>query len=112
MSLDASLTPSRVAEGDLVLLVDPGAAPLGNDEGRPRKVLDTLTLENFADGQMQMFVSPEEWQYWRSLPDELGATPMILPVPDGTDVEDMSARLDAVWEREWRQQVAAATAPA
>ena len=112
VSFDAGLVPTPIADGDLVLLVDPGAAPLGNDAGRPRSVLDTLTLENFSSGQMQMFVGPEEWQYWLSLPDELGATPMILPVPDGTDVEDMSARLDEVWEQEWRRQVAAAIAPA
>ena len=112
VAFDAGLVPTPVADGDLVLLVDPGAAPLGNDPGRPRSVLDTLTLENFAGGQMQMFVGPEEWQYWLSLPDELGATPMILPVPEGTDVEDMSARLDEVWEQEWRRQVAVATAPA
>lgn len=112
VAFDAGLVPTPVADGDLVLLVDPGAAPLGNDPGRPRSVLDTLTLENFAGGQMQMFVGPEEWQYWLSLPDELGATPMILPVPSGTDVEDMSARLDEVWEQEWRRQVAVATAPA
>ena len=112
VSFDAGLVPTPVADGDLVLLVDPGAAPLGNDPGRPRKVLDTLTLENFSDGQMQMFVAPEEWQYWRTLPEELGAAPMILPVPPGTDVEDMSARLDAVWDQEWRDQVAAAAAPA
>ena len=111
VSLDAGLVPSGVAEGDLVLLVDPGAAPLGNDRGRPRKVLDTLELENYADGQMQMFVDPEQWQYWRSLPDDLGATPMVLPVPLGTDVEDLSERLDAVWDQEWRQQVAEASAP-
>ena len=61
---------------------------------------------------MQMFVGPEQWQYWLSLPDELGATPMILPVPEGTDVEDMSARLDEVWEQQWRHQVAVATSPA
>ena len=57
--LDASLAPSGVAEGDLVLLVDPGVEPLGNDQGRPRKVFDTLELQNYADGQMQMFVGPE-----------------------------------------------------
>lgn len=112
VSLDASLTPSAVAEGDRVLLIDPGAEPVGNDPGRARRVLQTLELENYADGQMQMFVGPEDWQYWRSLPDELGATPMILPVPAGTDVEDMAARLDAVWQQEWLQQVAEATAPA
>ena len=112
VSLDASLAPSGVAAGDLVLLVDPGAPPLGNDDGRPRRVLDTLRLENYSGGQIQVFAGPEQWQYWRSLPEDLGATPMILPVPAGTDVEDMAARLDAVWDQEWRRQVAEASAPA
>lgn len=112
VTLDASLVPSPVAEGDQVLLIDPGAEPLGNDPGRPQKVLQNLELENFADGQMQLFVGPEDWQYWRSLPDVLGADPMILPVPAGTDIEDLAARLDAVWDQQWRRQVAEATAPA
>lgn len=112
VALDASLVPTDVAAGDLVLLVDPGAAPLGNNEGRPRKVIGTLELENFSGGQMRLFVGPEDWQYWRTLPDELGAAPMILPVPPGTDVEDMSGRLDAVWDEEWRRLLADATAPA
>ena len=111
VSLDASLVPSGVAEGDLVLLIDPGAAPLGNDAGRPREVLDTLRLENYFEGQMQMFVGPEQWQYWRSLPGDLAATPMILSVPEGTDIEDMQQRLDAVWVLEWRQQLAESAAP-
>ena len=96
VSLDAGLVPSGVAEGDLVLLIDPGAAPLGNDSGRARSVLRipsgddelraielvsrAMELVNYADGQMQMFVGPEEWLYWRSLPDDLGGTPMVLPV--------------------------------
>ncbi|WP_423917450.1 SAF domain-containing protein [Candidatus Poriferisodalis sp.] len=112
VSLDASLVPSGVAAGSLVLLVDPGAAPLGNNEGRPRRVIGTLELENFSGGQMQMFVGPEDWQYWRSLPEVLGAAPMVLPVPPGTDVEDMSERLDAVWDEEWRRQLGEATGPA
>ena len=80
VDLDASLAPSGVAEGDLVLLVDPGAAPLGNDSGRAQSVIGMLELVNYAGGQMQMFVGPEEWLYWRSLPDDLGAAPMVLPV--------------------------------
>ena len=105
VSLDAGLVPSGVAEGDLVLLIDPGAEPLGNDSGRARTVLRTLELTNYADGQMQMFVPPEEWVYWRSLPDELGATPLVLPVPAGTDVDDLSERLDVEWHAAWRRSV-------
>ena len=108
VSLDSSLVPSGVAEGDLVLLIDPGSEPLGNDPGRPRKVLDTLLLENFTDGQMQMFVPPKDWLYWRSLPDELGADPLVLPVPDGTNIEDMAAQLDAEWQAAWERAVAEA----
>lgn len=108
VNLDASLVPSGVSEGDLVLLIDPGAEPLGNDPGRPAKVIDTLLLENYAEGSMQMFVPPKDWLYWRSLPDELGADPLVLPVADGTDVEDMSAQLDAEWRAIWERAVAEA----
>ena len=105
VSLDAGLTPSGVAEGDLVLLIDPGAAPLGNDPGRPRSVIGTMELVNYAGGQMQMFVPPEEWLYWRTLPDGLGAAPMVLPVPDGTDVGDMVERLNDQWYAAWQISV-------
>ncbi|MYG98021.1 MAG: hypothetical protein F4011_03840 [Acidimicrobiaceae bacterium] len=105
VSLDTSLVPSGVYEGDLVLVIDPGAEPLGNDPGRPRRVIDTLRLENYAAGQMRMFLPPEEWQHWRSLPDELGGTPMVLPVPAGSDIDDMSARLEAAWQAAWQQSV-------
>ena len=122
VSLDAGLVPSGVAEGDLVLLIDPGAAPLGNDSGRARSVLRipsgddelraielvsrAMELVNYADGQMQMFVGPEEWLYWRSLPDDLGGTPMVLPVPVGSDVDDMIERLDTQWHAAWEKSVA------
>ena len=102
VSLDASLVPSGVDEGDLVLLIDPGAEPLGNDSGRPRSVIRTLELVNYADGQMQMFAPPEEWLYWRSLPADLGAAPMVLPVPVGSDVDLVIERLNAVWHVAWR----------
>ena len=106
VNLDDSLVPSGVSEGDLVLLIDPGAEPLGNDPGRPAKVIDTLLLENYSDGEMQMFVPPKDWLYWRSLADELGADPLVLPVADGTDVDDMSAQLDAEWLAIWERAVA------
>ncbi len=105
VSLDAGLAPSGVGEGDLVLLIDPGAEPLGNDPGRPRSVIGTLELDNYTDGQMRMFVPPEEWLYWRSLPDDLGAAPMVLPVAEGTDTDDMAARLDAEWRTVWERSV-------
>ena len=111
VSLDAGLVPSGVAEGDLVLLIDPGAAPLGNDSGKPRSVFDTLELVNYAGGQMQMFVGPEEWLYWRSLPEELGAAPMVLPVPVGSDVDDMIEQLNARWHDAWQKSVAKSLEP-
>ena len=121
VSLDADLVPSGVVEGDRVLLIDPGAEPLGNDSGRARSVLRipsgddelraielvsrAMELVNYADGQMQMFVGPEEWLYWRSLPDDLGGTPMVLPVPVGSDVDDMIERLNAQWHAAWEKSV-------
>ena len=120
VSLDGSLAPSGVAEGDLVLLIDPGAAPLGNDSGRARSVLlipsgddelSAIELVNYADGQMQMFVGPEEWLWWRSLPDDLGAAPMVLPVAEGTDVDDIIERLDAQWYAAWEKSVAESLEP-
>ena len=102
VALDASVVPTPVSEGDLVLLVDPGAAPRGNDPGRPRSVLQPLLLQNYENGQMQMFLPPEEWARWQSLPEDLGAVPMIIPVAPGTDLDDMTARLNAEWDRQWR----------
>lgn len=105
VSFDASLVPSGVSEGDLVLMIDPGAEPLGNDAGRPRSVIGTLELENYVGGQMQMFVPPEDWLYWRSLPEQLGGTPLVLPVPEGTDTDDMIERLDDAWYGDWKLRV-------
>lgn len=105
VSFDTSLVPTSIAEDDLVLLVDPGSEPLGNDPGRPRSVIGSLVLENYADGQMRMFLPPEEWLYWRSLPEELGAEPMVLPVASGSDTDDMSARLNAQWHEVWQRSV-------
>lgn len=106
VAFDTSLAPSGVVEGDLVLVVDPGEEPLANNRGRPRSVIRTLELANYDGGQMQMFVPPEEWLYWLGLPDELGAAPMVLPVPEGTNTDDMSARLNAEWAAAWERSVA------
>ena len=101
--LDTSLSPSGVVEGDTVLLIDPGAEPLAGDPGRPRTVIGTLRLENYSNGQMRMFAPPEEWLYWQSLPDVLGAAPQVLPVTEGTDVNDTVARLNALWRSAWQE---------
>ena len=126
VSLDAGLVPSGVAEGDRVLLIDPGAAPLGNDSGRPRSVLpipsgdDELraswstgrwSWSTTPAGRCRCSFGPEEWLYWRSLPDDLGGTPMVLPVPVGTDVDDMIERLDAQWHAAWEKSVAESLEP-
>ena len=103
--LDGSLVPTPVNNGDLVLLVDPGQAPDRDDAGRPRSVLQELLLDNYEGGLMRMFLPPEEWVRWRSLPERLGAPPMIIPVAPGTDTGDMAERLDAEWDRVWRVDV-------
>ena len=97
VSLDAGLAPSGVSDGEFVLLIDPGEPPVGNNPGRARSVIGTLQLENFDGGQIQLFVPPEEWLYWRTLPEQLGSSPMVLPVADGTDVDDMIQRLNELW---------------
>ena len=110
VSLDPSLSPSGVAEGDLVLLIDPGAPPDGGDPGRPRSVLQTLELNNYADSQMTMFVPPSEWVRWRALPNRLDGTPLVLPVPEGTDVDEMISSLNAEWQAAWQNTVIEAAA--
>lgn len=121
VSLDAGLVPSGVSEGDMVLLVDPGEPPAGNNRGRPRSVLGVprageqlpsvelvkraIELEHYADGQMLRFEPPGEWLWWHSLQDALGAAPLVLPVPEGSDVDAMIDRLDAEWYAAWEQSV-------
>ena len=105
--LDTRLVPSGVQEGDLVLLVDPGSEPTAGAEGRPRRVLRTLELQDFEGTSVRLFVPPREWLEWRLLESEIGAVPQALQVPDGTDPSQMAAELDAVWESRWRQAVAA-----
>lgn len=102
VALDTSLVPSGVAEGDAVLMIDPGKLPSREDSGRPRAVLRTIELENFDGASMRLFVAPEEWVAWQSLPEELGAAPMVLPIPEGTDVDDMTERLNKEWNAEWQ----------
>jgi len=92
-----------VAEGDLVLLVDPGAAPSGGSSGRPRSVLRSLVLEHYEPGVLGIWAEPEEWAWWDALPLNLGAAPMVLRVAPGTDVDDVAERLDDQWLSQWQQ---------
>lgn len=102
VALDTSLVPSGVYEGDAVLMIDPGKLPSREDPGRARGVLRVIELENFDGTSMRLFVAPEEWVEWQSLPAELGAPPMVLPIPAGTDINDMTTRLNAEWTAEWQ----------
>ena len=103
--LDESLVPSGIASGDLVLLIDPGAEPDATDLGRPRMVLLPLTLDNYEGGRVRLFVAPDAWLWWRSLPESLGAPPMVLPIPPGSDPDEVAASLDEEWLRDWRARV-------
>lgn len=105
--VDASLAPSGASEGDTVLLIDPGVAPSSTGAGRPRSVIGTLELASFDGSAMRLFVPPEEWVWWRDLPGELGAPPMVLPVPLGGDAEALAAELDRVWAAGFEAEVAA-----
>ena len=101
VAFDTSLVPSEVTDGSQVLMIDPGLPPTRTDVGRPRRVLRTITLENFDGGSMRIFAAPEEWAEWTRLPEELGAPPMVLPIPDGTDIDDFTQRLNQEWNSEW-----------
>ena len=105
--LDASLAPSGVGEGDTVLLIDPGAAPTHARPGRPRSVIDTIELAGFDGSAMRLFVPPAEWVQWRALPAELGAVPMVLPVPLGGNPAALAADLDGLWAASYEQEAAA-----
>lgn len=100
--LDLSLAPSGIAEGDLALLVDPGAPRDGAGRGRPRSVLRPVRLEHYRDGLLGVWAEPAEWVWWRNLPTRLGAAPMVLRVPEGTDVAAMAADLDEQWLAAWQ----------
>ncbi len=105
--LDASLAPSGVSEGGLVLLVDPGLSPSRERAGRPRSVIRSLELASFDGSAMRLFVPPAEWVWWRALPAELGAPPMVLPVPLGGDAAALAADLDELWAASYEQEAAA-----
>ena len=108
VSFDTSLVPTPINDGDRVLLVDPGAPAFLGDSGRPRSVMQEMTLQNYSNGAMQMFLQPEEWADWLALATGLGAPPILIPIPPGTNVEDMTARLNEVWDEQWRNDLRAA----
>ncbi len=108
--VDTSLAPSGVAEGDLVLLIDPGAAPSGSGPGRARRVIDTLVAESLAGNALRLFAPPAEWVQWRTLAARLGGLPLVLPVPLGGDAAGLAAELNAVWAAD-HQMAAAAGSP-
>ena len=104
--IDESLAPSGVAEGDRVLLVDPGVAPSAASLGRPRAVLRAVTLEHYEPGVLGIWAEPEEWAWWHALPENLGASPMVLRVAQGTYVPDVTDRLNVQWLSQWEQAIA------
>ena len=105
--LDTSLAPSGVREGEMVLLIDPGVAPSRERAGRPRSVIRWRELDSFDGSAMRLFVPPAEWVWWRALPADLGAPPMVLPVPLGGDAATLAADLDELWAASYEQEAAA-----
>ena len=102
--LDTSLAATAPSEGDTVLVVDPGQPPEGDDVGRPRRVLQAIELVNFDGAAMRLVVPLSEWLEWFEwvrLPEELGAAPIILPLPEGADADNETARLNEEWRNEW-----------
>lgn len=105
--IDTSLSPAGVAEGDLILLIDPGAPPSSGSAGRPRQVIDTLVAESMAGNALRLYAPPAQWAAWQSLEGRLGATPLALPVPLGGDAAALAAGLNAVWAAEHERSAAA-----
>ncbi|MCY3924060.1 MAG: hypothetical protein OXG52_00895 [bacterium] len=106
VAIDGSLSPRGLVQGDLVLLVDPGVAPTTTDAGRPRRVLRPLELTSFEGGRARLFVPPDEWLQWRSLRLELGGDPLALPVLEGSDLDEMTAALNAGWQAAYEADLA------
>ena len=109
VALDTSYSDTPVNQGDTVLLIDPGVEPTAANPGRPRLAMRALELDDFDGSVVRLWVPPEEWAEWRSLPDVLGATPQVLPVALGGDAADLAGRLNAIWRDEWLAAVEAAT---
>lgn len=103
--LDTSLVPTPVQQGDVVLLVDPGAPPTEGDPGRPRQVFHWLELEDFNGEAVRLFVPPDEWAEWNDVQTVLGSAPQVLPVPPDGDPEAMGLHLNEVWTSRWNATV-------
>ena len=111
VQFDTSLVTNPVFDGDTVLVVDPGREPTPEDQGRAQRALYALTLRNYQDGSMTMFLEPEQWAEWRDLPVNLGALPQILPVPIGGVPDEFAMQINEVWRAEWEAKAAAAAEP-
>ena len=103
--LDTSLVPTAVEQGDVVLLVDPGAPPTEGDPGRPRQVFQWLQLRDFDGSSVRLYVPPGEWAQWRDVQTVLGSAPQVLPVPLDGDPETMALSLNDVWVADWEAAV-------
>lgn len=99
--IDTSLATTELVEGDTVLLIDPGQLPDDASPGRPRRVLQEIELEKFDGNTIRRLVPPHEWLEWLRLPEDLGASPMVLPIPEGTGADDETTRLNEEWRNEW-----------
>ncbi len=103
--LNESLVPSGIADGDRVLVIDPGQTPRDEDLGRARSVLTSVEVINYDNGTIRLFVAPEEWVWWSSLPETLGEAPLVIPVAPSTDVMDLTERLNLEWLIEWETKI-------
>ena len=99
--IDTSLATTELLEGDTVLLIDPGQLPDDASPGRPRRVLQEIELEEFDGNTIRRLVPPYEWLEWLRLPEDLGASPMVLPIPEETSADDETVRLNGEWHDQW-----------
>ena len=99
--IDAGLADGGVAEGDVVLLVDAGASPAGDDRGQPRRVVREFEVTGYDGSRMSLLLEPEAWVEWRRRLRDAGGVFEAVVVPLGADVEDLARRLDAVWAAEF-----------